>query len=153
MRVFFVKIITTFFGTGYLPFMPGTFASLAGIFFYYLLKNNLYVYLVVVLILLILGFLLGEKAEKIFKRKDPSQVVIDEVAGILISLVFLPSSVMLVAMGFLIFRILDTLKPFPAGRLQDQHGGLGIMADDIVAGLYTNIILQVVFRFVSFKIA
>ncbi|MCX5697613.1 MAG: phosphatidylglycerophosphatase A [Candidatus Omnitrophica bacterium] len=149
MRNFLVKAVTTFFGVGYLPFMPGTFGSATGIILYYLLKSNLYAYLVVVLILLILGLLLGKEAENIFRRKDPPQVVIDEVAGMLISLAFLPSSVMLVVVGFLLFRILDTLKPFPAGRIQDLHGGAGIMADDIVAGLYANIILQVVFRFAS----
>ncbi|MCX5715240.1 MAG: phosphatidylglycerophosphatase A [Candidatus Omnitrophica bacterium] len=153
MRNSLIKGVVTFFGTGYLPFMPGTFASVVGIILYYILKDRLFVYIGVTAILLILGLWLGKEAEKIFGRKDPPQVVIDEVVGMLMSLVFLPFSVMLVVMGFLLFRILDTLKPFPAGRIQDLHGGMGIMADDIVAGIYANIILQVVVRLTSFKIS
>lgn len=153
MRNFLVKTAMSFFGTGYLPFMPGTFASAAGLILYYFLKDSLYLYIAIVLVLLILGLSLGSAAEKVFRRKDPPQVVIDEVAGILISLAFLPVSAWLVFMGFVLFRILDTLKPFPAGRLQEWHGGIGIMVDDIVAGVYANIILQIVARLASCKIS
>lgn len=77
--------------------------------------------------------------------------MIDEVSGMLLSLIFLPYDIKLVIIAFILFRILDTLKPYPLGRLQNLAGSIGIMSDDIVAGLYTNIILQVVLRLVSFK--
>jgi phosphatidylglycerophosphatase A len=150
MRNFLIKFTVTFIGVGYLPFMPGTFASLSGIIIVYILRGRLDAYIGVTAILLSLGLFLGREAEKIFKRKDPPQVVIDEVAGMLISLAFLPLSGILAITGFLLFRILDTLKPFPAGRIQGLHGGMGIMADDIVAGFYTNIILQAVVRLTYF---
>lgn len=77
--------------------------------------------------------------------------MIDEVSGMLLSLIFIPYDIKLVIMAFILFRILDTLKPYPLDRLQNLAGSIGIMSDDIVAGLYTNIILQVVLRLVSFK--
>jgi phosphatidylglycerophosphatase A len=149
MRNFLIKGSVTFLGTGYLPFMPGTFASALGIIIYYFLKDNPFLYCGVVAALLVLGLWLGGSAEKIFKRKDPPQVVIDEVVGVLISLIFLPAAVAPVILGFLVFRILDTLKPFPAAGFQDLGGSFGIMADDIVAGIYTNIILQLAVRLTS----
>ena len=85
------------------------------------------------------------------QKKDPSCVVIDEVCGMLLSLIFLPYNIKLVIIAFLIFRILDTLKPFPVGRLERMKGGPGIMLDDIAAGIYTNIILQVVVIGTSFR--
>ena len=98
-----------------------------------------------------MGFLLTGRAEKIFNKKDARCIVIDEVSGMLLSLIFIPYDVKLVIMAFVLFRILDTLKPFPSGRLERISGSMGIMSDDIVAGLYTNIILQVVLRLASFK--
>lgn len=98
-----------------------------------------------------MGFLLSGRAEKIFNKKDAGCIVIDEVSGMLLSLIFIPYDIKLVIMAFILFRILDALKPFPSDRLQNLTGSIGIMSDDIVAGLYTNIILQVVLRLVSFK--
>ncbi|MDP2938282.1 MAG: phosphatidylglycerophosphatase A, partial [Candidatus Omnitrophota bacterium] len=90
-------------------------------------------------------------AEKIFNKKDAGCIVIDEVAGMLLALIFIPYDIKLVIMAFILFRILDALKPFPLDRLQNLTGSIGIMSDDIVAGFYTNIILQIVFRLVAFK--
>ena len=86
------------------------------------------------------------RAEIIFQQKDSRYIVIDEVAGIFLCMAFLPYNAVLLVAGFFIFRLLDTLKPFPAGRLQNLKGSLGIMLDDLVAALYTNIILQIVLR-------
>lgn len=145
-RNFIIKIITTFFYVGYLPFIPGTFGSLAGIILFYFVKNNIFVHLSVILILVILGLTSAGEAEKIFNRQDPRNVVIDEVAGMLLGLLFLPYDIKLVVSGFFLFRLLDTLKPYPIRWFEQRRGSLGIMGDDIVAGLYTNIILQVVLR-------
>ena len=82
-------------------------------------------------------------------RKDPGLVVIDEIAGMLVTMIAAPAAPMIMILGFILFRIFDILKPFPI-RLIDQriHGGLGIMLDDIVAGLYSLIILQLAIRFI-----
>ena len=131
--------------------MPGTFASIAAVFLFYFVKDNNFIYILLTLTLIALGFLLTGRAEKIFNKKDAGCIVIDEVSGMLLSLIFIPYDIKLVIIAFILFRILDTLKPYPLDRLQNLTGSMGIMSDDIVAGLYTNIILQVVLRLVSFK--
>lgn len=146
-----IKCLSTFFYTGYLPLIPGTFGSLAGLLVYFLVRNNYYIYILTIGLLLAVGFLVSGKAERIFNKKDPSVVVIDEVCGMLICLMFVPFDIKYVVCGFVLFRILDTLKPFPAGRLQHLKGSLGIMIDDIIAGLYANILLQVVFRLAAYR--
>ncbi len=146
-----IKTLSTFFYVGYLPFIPGTFGSIAGIFLFYLVKDNNFIYILLTLALIILGFLLTGRAEKIFNKKDAGCIVIDEVSGMLLSLIFIPYDIKLVIVAFILFRILDTLKAFPSSRLQNLTGSIGIMSDDIVAGLYTNIILQIALRLISFK--
>jgi len=140
----------TFFGIGYLPFIPGTFGSMAGVVLFYLFNANTAAYILFTFILIILGILIGRKIEEIFGRKDPPCVVIDEVAGMLLALVFIKPDIKLVILGFVFFRLLDTLKPYPAGRLQGLRGGLGIVTDDVVAGIYTNLILHAILKFASF---
>jgi phosphatidylglycerophosphatase A len=148
---FFVKALATFFYAGFFPLIPGTFASMLGLILLFLIKGNLFIYGIVTAVLLILGFLVAGQAERIFQQKDSRHIVIDEAAGMFLSLAFMPHDKRLLLIGFFLFRLLDTLKPFPAGRLQNLKGSLGIMIDDIVAAFYTNIILQIVFRFASFK--
>ncbi len=153
MKYSFVKIISTFFYLGYLPVMPGTFASLAGVFIFILVKNNLFLYTILTAVLIILGFLVSGRAEKLFNKKDPKYVVIDEVCGMLLSLLLIPYSLKLLITAFVLFRILDIFKPYPIYRIQKLKGSAGIMADDIIAGLYVNIILQFVLRFTSLSIS
>ncbi|MCM8789576.1 MAG: phosphatidylglycerophosphatase A, partial [Candidatus Omnitrophica bacterium] len=85
-----------------------------------------------------------------FEKKDAKNIVIDETSGMMLSLLFLPYQSKILILGFFIFRLLDTLKPYPAGRIQNIKGSIGVMGDDIVAAVYTNIILQAVTRLVSF---
>jgi phosphatidylglycerophosphatase A len=148
---FFVKLFSTFFYIGYLPFMPGTFGSLAGAIIFVLVKNSLPAQLALTLLILAAGFMVSAKAEKAFNKKDPPYIVIDEVAGMLVSLLFLPFDMRLVIAAFLLFRFMDILKPYPANRIQDLKGSLGVMGDDLAAGIYVNIILQVFIRLASFK--
>ncbi len=148
MRNFFITIVSTFFYTGYLPFIPGTFGSLAGFCVFFFVKNNIFIYLAAILIFTVLGFIFCGLAEKLFNKRDPKYVVIDEVVGILLTFLLLPYyDLRIYVIGFFLFRLLDTLKPDPAGWLQRLDGSKGIMGDDIVAGLYANAILQVVARF------
>ncbi|MFH1198670.1 MAG: phosphatidylglycerophosphatase A [Candidatus Omnitrophota bacterium] len=146
-----IKIIASFFYVGYLPLMPGTFGSLAGVGVYFLIKNNIWVYVLSTIFLVILGFLFSGRLERIMGKKDARVIVIDEVVGMLLSLLFIPYDIRLVVAGFIIFRILDTLKPFAIRRLQHLKGSAGVMLDDIAAALCTNIILQLFLSLTSFK--
>ena len=144
---FLFKMLGSFFFVGYLP-IPGTFGSLAGLGIYLYLKAAPIPVLAACGASLLAGWAIGGPAERAFGKKDPGHIVIDEVAGMLLALAFVPFDLRLAAIGFLFFRILDTLKPFPAGRLQDLHGASGIMLDDVVAALYTNLLLQIISRFI-----
>jgi len=147
----FTKTIATFFYAGHFPLVPGTFASLVGLILLFLLKGNFFIYGITVAVLLIVGFWSAGRAERIFQRKDARYIVIDEVAGMFLCMAFISYDIKVLLTGFFLFRILDTLKPFPAGRLQNLQGSAGIMLDDLVAAFYTNIILQIVFRLASFN--
>ncbi|TRZ96419.1 phosphatidylglycerophosphatase A [bacterium] len=151
MRKFLVVIITTFFYLGYLPLVPGTFGSLAGIFLFYCIQGNTLAHLILIFILMLLGFLLSGEAERIFRQKDSRHIVIDEVTGMLLGLLFIPCDIKIIILAFFIFRLLDTLKPYPAGPLQKLDYGIGVMSDDLVAGIYTNLILHLILRFASFR--
>ena len=147
LRNFLVKTISTFFFVGYLPLIPGTFGSIAGIGIFYLLNGISWPgYFLFIFCLMALGLLTSGRMEKLLNKKDPGCVVIDEVMGMLIALSFLPPEPKIIILAFLMFRILDTLKPYPAGRLQNMHGAVGVMGDDLVAGVYANIVLQVILR-------
>jgi phosphatidylglycerophosphatase A len=147
-------ITSSFFFVGYLPFIPGTFGSIAGVGLFYLLRTNPALYICSFLVILCAGFWSGTEAEKIYAKKDPARVVIDEVTGMLLALASLPFyNIAVVVVAFFFFRLLDTLKPYPAYRLQRLRGSAGIMVDDLIAGLYTNIILQIALRFVVFKVS
>lgn len=149
LKNFLVKIVASVFFIGYLPLIPGTFGSLAGIGLFYLLQGSGWaVYFLTILCVLVLGLLTSSKMESLLNKKDPGCIVIDEVVGMLIALSFMPADLRIVILGFLIFRILDTLKPYPAGRLQNLHGATGVMADDLIAAVYTNIVLQIILRLI-----
>jgi len=141
-----VKLIASFFYLGHSLFMPGTIGSLGGLMVYALVMNNDILYAFTILFLFVLGVIFAGEAEKIYKRKDAKMIVIDEACGMLLALFFVPISLFSIVLGFFLFRILDILKPPPAKRLEKLTGSLGVMFDDIVAALYTNLMLQVVFR-------
>jgi len=146
MRNFLVKILSTFFYVGYLPLIPGTFASLVGVLIFYIARSNFPIYICLTLCVIFSGFFVSGKAEKIFNKKDPKYIVIDEVCGMLLSLMFLPLDIKFVIIAFVLFRLLDILKPYPANRFQELKGSIGIMGDDIVAGLYTSLIMSVALK-------
>jgi len=149
---FLAKAIASVFFIGYLPLIPGTFGSVAGVGLFYLLNGSSQpIYFVVIFCTIVLGLLTSGKVEKLLNKKDPSCIVIDEVMGMLIALSFMPYDLKIVILGFLFFRILDTLKPWPAGKIQHVPGAVGVMADDLVAGIYTNIVLQIILKLSAFK--
>jgi len=143
-----VKLISTFFYIGYLPLAPGTYASLAGILIYFLIKDSLFCYASVTLGVTVAGFLISGAAEKTFSQKDARCIVIDEVSGMLLCFFLIPFHLVNLILGFALFRIFDITKPYPAKRIQNLNGSRGVMLDDIIAAIYTNIILHI-FNFCS----
>ena len=131
---------------GRVPFAPGTFGTLIGLPFC-LLLDHLHVGLAVVCVALFIGCAIGvaSVAEKIIQQKDAAQIVIDEIAGLLVVFVGLPLNLYTAVLGFIIFRAFDILKPFPIRLLERKvSGGSGIVLDDVIAGLYANLILRLV---------
>ena len=143
-------IIATGFYSGYLPKAPGTWGSLVGLLLFFLLHTlSLEIYLAVVAGIFLIGTFAAGEAEKIMDHQDPGLVVIDEIVGMLVTMIAIPATPLAMALGFALFRIFDIWKPFPVGFVDQRlHGGLGIMLDDIVAGIYSLIILQLLFRFI-----
>lgn len=129
-------------GIGYVPFAPGTFGSAAGLLVWALLPQSPTVQVGAITVLFIVGAWSGTVAERHFRTTDPAPVVIDEVMGMLVTLVFNPVGVGGAAAGFLLFRLFDVVKPFPANRLERLPGGLGVMADDFMAAIYANLTLR-----------
>ena len=142
----FVKLFSTFFYIGYFPVAPGTAASLAGGIVALLLYKNPVIYIGLFLAVTFIGFIISGRMEEIEGKKDPGCVVIDEVSGIMISYFMLPISWPIVVTTFFLFRALDMFKTFPANKLEALGGGEGIMLDDVLAGLYTNIVMQIAVR-------
>ena len=130
---------------GYFPFAPGTVGSAAGLIAYLLVwwTQSPVVEVMLILSLFAAGVWAGTTAERYFGGIDPGPIVIDEVVGMLITLAFIPVGVSGAIAGFVLFRIFDVIKPYPAGRLERLHGGLGVMADDAMAAVYANISLRI----------
>ena len=150
MRDFLIKAFATVLGVGYLPAAPGTWATAVGVAMAYGLGNNLSAYSTVLLVLLVLGILASGLLEKILNQKDPGIVVIDEVVGVMIALWGLPLTWSVMICGFFLFRAFDMFKIYPINKLEAQPGGWGIMLDDCMAGVYTNIILRIALRCAGF---
>ena len=130
---------------GYAPVAPGTFGSAAGLVVFALVRStgSGFVEVAVIVALFIAGVWSGTEAEHHFGRVDPGPIVLDEVVGMLITLALLPVTVTGALVGFLLFRVLDVVKPWPSGRFERLPGGLGVMADDGMAALYGNLLLRV----------
>ena len=130
---------------GYVPVAPGTFGSAAGLVAYALVRSaDSYVLeAVTIVVLFVIGVWSGTQAEHHFGGIDPAPVVMDEVVGMLITLAFLPVNWVGALVGFLVFRLLDVYKPWPAARFERLPGGLGVMADDGMAALYGNLVMRV----------
>ncbi len=132
----------TAFGVGYAPTAPGTFGSLVGVLVWWLLPQTAAAQTAAVVAVFFLGAWSGTHAERHFQQTDPGPVVIDEVLGILITFLFNPVGWQGAVIGFLLFRVADIIKPYPANRLEALPGGFGIMADDGMAAVYANLALR-----------
>jgi phosphatidylglycerophosphatase A len=106
-------------------------------------------YLAVCILVILAGMWAAGHAEIILGRKDSPSIVIDEIAGFLTAMFMVPSNWLFIISGFLLFRVFDILKPWPLWRLEGLHGGPGVMLDDVGAGVYTNIVLQIAALLIS----
>ncbi len=147
-----IKLIATGLGSGYSPFAPGTAGTLVAIPLYLALSPLSWpLYLASVSLLTLLAVYASGEAEKIFGRKDSPRIVIDEIVGFLWSLALIGLTGWRIVAAFFLFRIFDILKPQPARWCQDRlPGGWGVVGDDVMAGLWANVVLQVVLRFFDF---
>ena len=129
---------------GYVPVAPGTFGSAAGLVVLAAVRwsGSPALELTVIILLFAVGVWSANAAERHFGGVDPAPVILDEVVGMLITLAFLPVNITGAVVGFLLFRLFDVVKPWPANRLEALHGGLGVMADDAMAGVYGNVAMR-----------
>lgn len=145
-------IISTLFGAGYFPKAPGTAGTLIATLVYLLLPPKLFgslenniIFLICVLIVSLISVFFISKAEKKLGH-DNNKIILDEFLGYFIAVVFLPKTVLIAVFAFILFRFFDISKPEPVNVLQKLPAGWGVMADDLMAGVYTNISLQILIR-------
>ena len=139
---FFNKLLGSGFYTGYIPVASGTFGSLAGLIIYYIPGfENPVIIIPAIIVFSLYGIYVGTEFEKVY-GKDPAECTIDEIVGMWISLLFLPKILWVSALVFLLWRLFDIVKPFPARRLEKLEGGLGIMIDDIISSIYVLLLVH-----------
>ena len=139
--------LATFFGVGKLPKAPGTWGTLAALPLVFVMAQlgPIY-YMIGTFLLLMVAIFSAEIYEKHSQSHDAKEVVIDEVLGILITMTWLPITWQSFVFGFILFRVLDIWKPFPIGFLDKRiQGGLGVVIDDVAAGIIANILLQLIY--------
>jgi phosphatidylglycerophosphatase A len=162
----YLSLGITTFGVGYLPLAPGTYGSLVAVGFYALLANIFRPYryapspepefpvaaihaiiLVVFVLFILLGIWAASRSIELLGNTDAPQAVVDEVIGQLLVFLFIPftTSWILIAAGFGLFRLFDIWKPYPIDYLQELPGGIGVCADDILAGVYAGVVLSIVY--------
>lgn len=141
----FITLAATGFGSGYAPLAPGTAGTLVGIPLYLAFSVLPWpLWLLSVAAFSCLAWHVADAAERLFGRKDARCIVIDEIAGFQWSLFLIAPTALHLVLGFLLFRLFDILKPFPARLFEDRlPGGMGVVADDLAAGLYANVVLQI----------
>lgn len=140
-----LAVFTATFGyLGYVPFAPGTLGSIAGLAVFALVRwiGSGPTEAATIGVLFAVGAWAGTVSERYFGGIDPGPVVIDEVMGMLLTLAFIPVSGAGIVAGFLLFRVFDVIKPYPAGRFEKLPGGIGVMSDDAMAAIYANIALR-----------
>ncbi|MHB8482105.1 MAG: phosphatidylglycerophosphatase A family protein [Nitrospiria bacterium] len=139
----FHQFVATGAYSGYFPKMPGTFASVIGILLFYpMVSFTPLIQILMILILFFLGVWSSFSVEKALGETDPGIIVVDEIAGIWISIFLVPFQWKFLFVAVILFRILDIKKPFPIDQIQSLKGGWGVMLDDCLAGLFTNLSLQ-----------
>ena len=139
-----VLFLATGFFIGTVPFAPGTFGSIIGLPICFLISRlDILIAVICTILFILFAIWMAGVAEKALKKKDAGEIVIDEIAGLIVTFIGIPFTLKTVIVGFIIFRAFDILKPFPIGTLERKvAGGPGIVLDDVLAGLYANLILR-----------
>ena len=141
----FILFLATGFGVGFSPFVPGTMGTLVAIPLYLILSPiPSPVYEWTVIAFFFLACWVSDKAQNHWGKKDDQRIVIDEIMGFFTAMMWVPGTALFIALGFVLFRLFDIIKPPPARRLEQMRGGYGVVLDDVMAGIYANIILQVI---------
>jgi phosphatidylglycerophosphatase A len=145
-----IVFLASGFGSGYFPVVPGTAGTIVGVLLYWLLSHlSSFLYVVTGVTFVFLAAWIAERAAQRLQQKDPPCIVIDEVAGYLVTMILIPWDWLYIGLGFAAFRLFDIAKPFPIRHIDARvPGGWGIVLDDVLAGVYANIVLQVVIHWI-----
>ena len=135
-------MLASVFGAGYAPVASGTVGSFVTVVAIWLLPLTPLRIAVALVVVILVGIWAGSHVERLLGKKDPGVIVIDEVAGMLLSVILLPPTIPVLVTAFLLFRLFDIWKPFPARESQALTGGVGVMVDDLIAGFYTLILIM-----------
>jgi phosphatidylglycerophosphatase A len=139
-----VLFLATGFFIGTVPFAPGTFGSIIGLPICFLISRlDILIGVICTVLFILFAIWVAAAAEKVLRKRDAGEIVIDEIAGLIVTFMGLPFTLKIVIAGFIIFRTFDILKPFPIRFLEKKvAGGSGVVLDDVLAGLYGNLILR-----------
>ncbi len=148
MNNFFIKFFATGFGVGYIPKAPGTFATFLAAAMWWLLPKN--IFFIVFILFFLTTIIVCGNAEKLFGTKDDQRIVIDEIVGYFFAVALLPKTSFVLISSIILFRFFDIKKPFFIKSVQKFKGGPGILADDLVSGITTNLILQLITKIFNF---
>ena len=143
-------MVATLAGSGYAPIAPGTVGSLITLILLWLWAPSPITLVIAIVVVTLVGVWAGGRAEILIGKKDPGAVVIDEVAGMMLSVLLLPQTLATFVSAFFLFRLFDIVKPYPASQWQAWPGGIGILADDLMAGAYANILLHISRELIDF---
>jgi phosphatidylglycerophosphatase A len=145
----FILLLATGLGVGHSPIAPGTLGTLLAIPIYYFLSEmSSPLYELTLITFFFLSSWISGRAQQYFGKKDDQRIVIDEMMGFLVAMLWVPKTPLFTLVGFILFRFFDILKPFPIRRFEKVRGGFGVVLDDIMAGIYANIILHVLYNIV-----
>lgn len=144
---YFPLLLATGFGSGLSPYAPGTVGTLCSLLLLLLVQDTTWPLLVICVVGFPFGIWVCRQGSQKLGVHDHGGIVWDEFIGMWVTLLWVPLSLMAVVLGFVLFRLFDIFKPWPIGYLDRRvHGGLGIMLDDLIAGIFANIVLQIILR-------
>jgi phosphatidylglycerophosphatase A len=146
----FFLFIATGFGVGYSPIVPGTFGTIVAIpIFLFLSQIPFPLYELTTVAFFFFSTWISDQAQTYWGKRDHPRIVIDEIMGFLITMLWVPKRALFIILGFLLFRFFDIVKPPPIRLAERVKGGYGVVLDDVIAGVYANIILQIVRLFIK----
>jgi phosphatidylglycerophosphatase A len=139
-----ILLLASGLGAGFSPFAPGTVGTMVAIPME-LLFSSIFspVYELTILTFFFFSSWIAEKAQNHWQKRDDQRIVIDEIMGYFLTMLWIPKTLLFISVGFLLFRLLDIVKPFPCRQLERVRGGFGVVLDDVFAGIYANIALQI----------